>query len=95
MIAHLRAEDLRLNGRAMSRRLLLVAGGGAALAAVAAPAAAATKMAPSAVGYRAKPQGAARCDGCTQWQAPGACKIVSGTISPNGWCTLYAPAPKS
>lgn len=57
--------------------------------------AASTKMAPGVVGYKPKPQGAARCDGCTQWQAPNACKLVSGVISPSGWCTLYAPAPKS
>jgi hypothetical protein len=54
-----------------------------------------TKMGPSAVGYQAKPRGAARCDICTQWQAPNGCKLVSGVISPTGWCTLYAPAPKS
>ncbi len=52
-------------------------------------------MAQSVVSYRAKPQGNARCDGCAQWQAPASCKIVAGTIDPNGWCTLYAPAPKS
>jgi hypothetical protein len=55
----------------------------------------ATKMAQSAVAYQAKPQGAARCDICTQWQAPNACKLVSGVISPTGWCTVYAPASKS
>lgn len=57
--------------------------------------AAGTKMAQSAVGYRGKPQGAARCDGCTQWQAPASCKIVAGAISPSGWCTVYAPAAKA
>jgi hypothetical protein len=52
-------------------------------------------MAQSAVGYREKPQGNARCDACIQWQAPASCKIIAGVINPNGWCTLYAPAPKS
>jgi hypothetical protein len=23
--------------------------------------------------------------------APNACKVVSGTILPNGWCVAYAP----
>ncbi len=84
--------------RVISRRRALIAGGGVLLGAgllAVSTAAAGTKMAQSAVGYREKPQGNARCDGCTQWQAPAACKIVAGTISPSGWCTLYAPAPKS
>jgi hypothetical protein len=25
------------------------------------------------------------------WEPPNACKIVSGTIDPNGWCIAYAP----
>jgi hypothetical protein len=91
-------DEVHTADRGLSRRRALIASGGVLLGAglFAAPAgAAATKMAQSAVGYREKPQGNARCDGCIQWQAPASCKIIAGVINPNGWCTLYAPAPKS
>ncbi|HEV2365568.1 MAG TPA: high-potential iron-sulfur protein [Caulobacteraceae bacterium] len=77
----------------ISRRDLLGRGaliGGLGLAAAAAlstPAAA--KMPPAAVQYRAKPNGAADCSNCTLFQQPDACKVVSGTISPKGWCSLW------
>ncbi len=79
----------------LSRRdmlLLAMASGGAiAIGAISvAPAEASTKVSQKAVNYRAKPMGKARCDGCVQWQPPAACKVVAGTISPAGWCTIYA-----
>ncbi len=52
--------------------------------------AAATKVAQKTVAYRSSPNGKLRCDLCTQWQAPASCKVVEGTISPSGWCSLYA-----
>jgi hypothetical protein len=98
MTARAQAAEVDTADRVLSRRGALIAGGAVLLGAglFAAPAGAAgTKMAQSAVGYREKPQGNARCDGCIQWQAPASCKIVAGAINPSGWCTLYAPAPKS
>lgn len=50
------------------------------------------KADPSTVGYQTKPSNGQQCSGCVQFVAPGACKIVSGTISPSGWCELYSPA---
>jgi hypothetical protein len=81
----------------LSRRRLF---GVAALAvgaatAIALPAQAQTKLAQKTANYQPTPRGKAQCDGCVQWQAPAACKIVSGVIAPAGWCTLYAPKPKS
>jgi hypothetical protein len=49
------------------------------------------KAAPSSVGYQTKPNNGQQCSGCVQFVAPSACKIVDGTISPNGWCELYSP----
>lgn len=46
---------------------------------------------PSTVGYQAKPSNGQQCSGCVQFVAPASCKIVSGTISPSGWCELYSP----
>jgi hypothetical protein len=84
-----------INRRDHSRRellgnLALVVGGATLLAAIAAPRPAAAKVGPQDVGYQPTPKGASRCDNCVQWQAPSACKVVSGNISPKGWCSIYA-----
>lgn len=31
-----------------------------------------------------------KCSGCRFFRAPKACAIVTGTISPNGWCIAWA-----
>jgi len=52
-------------------------------------AAAPSKLPPGEIGYQASPKGNARCELCANWQAPNGCKVVAGTISPNGWCGLF------
>ena len=47
------------------------------------------KMTQQQVNYQPTPKGAQRCDTCTLFQAPKACKSVSGDISPVGWCVIY------
>ncbi len=68
---------------------------GLALVGVAAAARAARaqdqKIAQELVQYQAEPKEGAKCSGCAQFQAPNACAIVVGNISPNGWCVAYAP----
>jgi hypothetical protein len=87
-------QTLNLSRRSALRSGLFVAGAAVAgaLAATAGPAAAA-KMSQKAVNYQETPKGRARCDNCAQWQAPAACKLVDGAISPSGWCTVYTPKP--
>ncbi|HEY1928914.1 MAG TPA: hypothetical protein VGG92_15735 [Caulobacteraceae bacterium] len=51
--------------------------------------AAAVKLRPGDIGYQTSPKGNARCELCVNWQAPNACKVVSGEISPTGWCGLF------
>lgn len=51
--------------------------------------AAPAKLPPNEIGYQASPKGNARCELCVNWQAPNACKVVAGSISPNGWCGLF------
>jgi hypothetical protein len=53
-------------------------------------AAAGAKLPPDQVHYQATPKGDARCELCANWQAPNACKVVAGAISPSGWCSLFA-----
>lgn len=77
---------------ALSRRRLIfnlgVLGGAIGLAGVAR--AAPSKLDQRSAAYQPTPKGKARCDNCTQWQVPDACKVVAGKISPAGWCVLYA-----
>ena len=82
-------ESVSRSRRELFGDLALFAGGATLFAAAAAPLSAAAKVSPRDVGYQATPKGAARCDNCTQWRPPDACKVVSGKISPAGWCSIY------
>jgi hypothetical protein len=50
----------------------------------------ADKADPKLVQYRAQPKNGAKCGDCVLFEAPSSCKAVSGTISPDGWCLLFA-----
>ncbi len=88
-------QTLDLSRRRLLRGAVVVAAGGAlAGGLIAGPAVAAVhKLPQQAVSYQATPKGKLRCDNCNQWQAPNACKTVTGVIAPAGWCTLYKPNP--
>ena len=47
------------------------------------------KVPQKSVMYQDKPKGEQRCDGCSNFQPPNACKLVEGEISPQGWCSLF------
>jgi hypothetical protein len=49
------------------------------------------KIDPKQVQYQPTPKDGNKCSMCVNFQPPTACKIVSGTIDPNGWCIAYAP----
>ncbi len=57
----------------------------------------ATKVSKETMQYRDKPNGKQQCSNCMQFipgktsEANGECKVVEGSISPQGWCTAYAP----
>ena len=78
----------------MSRRAVLrqsaLALGAAASGLAASRAVAQTKISQDSAKYQAQPKGQQRCDNCVNFQPPNACKFVQGTISPSGWCLLYA-----
>src|SRR5262249_28076692 len=79
-----------------SRRSLLqiaadVTGAVVIVAASLSLATAAAKISKKAVNYQDHPDGDKRCDKCLQFQPPNACKIVDGTISPQGSCRVFAP----
>ena len=83
----------RTQGERVSRRdFLVVAVGSGAIVGVgltASPAVA--KMAPKAASYQPTPKGDQSCASCANFQPPASCKLVDGSISPSGWCTLYSP----
>ena len=79
----------------LSRRSLLRsavgAAGGAILCAPPNPAKGSPKISQRAVAYQDHPEGDKRCDKCAQFQPPNACKMVEGTISPQGSCRIFVP----
>ena len=85
-------KDLNRTAADLPRRTLLrigLFGAGAGVLLAAFPAVASTKLSQKAARYQPTPKGSARCDNCNQFQAPAACKVVDGDVSPAGWCTLY------
>ncbi|HEY2816385.1 MAG TPA: high-potential iron-sulfur protein [Casimicrobiaceae bacterium] len=93
------------NTRSVSRRSFigsaaLLAGAAAVPALVASPGARAQQKVPQAsVKYQDKPNGNQKCGNCLQFipgnspAANGTCKVVDGTISPNGYCTIWVAKP--
>jgi High potential iron-sulfur protein len=75
------------------RRVLTIAAGaaGASIAGVSVVRAQA-KTPQKTVKYQDTPHGEQRCENCKQFQPPSACKVVDGTISPQGWCMVYVKA---
>jgi hypothetical protein len=49
------------------------------------------KLAQKIVQYQEQPKNGQMCSTCVNWQPPNACKLVAGTIVPNGWCVAFAP----
>jgi hypothetical protein len=89
-----------LQTHATSRRRLLrnaayLAASGPLLvvAFAASPAAADSKVPQTTANYQSSPKGAARCDNCSQFEAPSSCKVVQGAVAAAGWCALYATKP--
>jgi hypothetical protein len=77
--------------KCVNRRTVLFAAAGAApLLALGAGAASAAGLPQTAVSYQTTPKDGKQCDQCNFFVAPNACKSVSGTIAPTGWCKLWA-----
>ena len=55
-----------------------------------AAAAAEMKISANAVGYQDHPNGDKQCSECVHFVPPSSCKIVEGTISPHGYCRIFA-----
>jgi hypothetical protein len=88
-------QDQNKTPQNVSRRALLrhatLATGAAALlgTALQTQSAQAGNMTQQAAGYQPTPKDGKRCDGCSLFQAPASCKLVAGTIAPEGWCRFW------
>ena len=76
--------------RISRRRILTVALGAASAAAIVSTPADAAKAPQKAVKYQDTPKGDQSCENCALFEAPSSCKTVDGTVSPQGWCIVYA-----
>ncbi len=74
-----------------TRRRIMRAGLAAVGGVLAVSAKAQEKLAPALVQYQKTPKDGNKCSACVNFEAPSACKIVSGAIDPEGWCVAYAP----
>jgi hypothetical protein len=85
---------MKASRRIMLKNAALVAGLAAAPWALR-PAAAQAKAAKAAMQYQEQPKNGQACATCSLFipgptpDAKGACQVVEGDISPNGWCTAY------
>jgi hypothetical protein len=84
-------QQLAFSRRRFLRAAGVATGATALLAAGASPAAADSRFSKSMAKYQATPKGAASCRICSQFQAPNACRVVAGDVSPTGWCLLFVP----
>src|ERR1700759_5863432 len=53
------------------------------------------KISEAAVAYQDHPNGEKQCSKCVQFQPPHSCKMVDGTISPQGYCRIFSPIPQA
>lgn len=86
-------DAARISSMQLSRRRLVygvACAAGATAILGTAEVASAAKMSQKAVGYQETPKGDQSCVNCVLFEAPDACKNVDGTISPQGWCNLWA-----
>ena len=48
------------------------------------------KISQASVAYQDKPKGEQSCASCSLFEPPSSCKTVDGTVSPDGWCRIWA-----
>jgi hypothetical protein len=89
------SDKLKISPAVCCRRQLLLtaaaAVGAAATAGGIGSAKAAVKVSASAAGYQDNPNGDKQCSKCVHFLPPNSCKMVDGTISPQGYCRLFSP----
>jgi hypothetical protein len=85
----------QLSRRSLLRRILGAVSTAAILCACPNAASPAIKISQKAGAYQDHPEGDKRCEKCAQFQPPNECKMVDGTINPQGYCRIFAPIRQS
>ena len=87
------SRSIEISRRAALRcSLAVMAGGAAAGRAAADPADEVAQVPKGRVHYQWTPNSqGSHCSICANFVAPISCKVVSGTISPEGYCLVFAP----
>lgn len=78
--------------RALASMLSATGGAGGILVSLTAPranASDASQLRKEDVRYQEQPKGSQRCSGCKNFIGPGACRVVAGSVNPDGWCLLF------
>lgn len=87
-------DDRKLSRRSVLKQAVLLAGAGLTASVLPAMKAhAQAKVSKAAMKYQDKPEGDKKCSDCLQFVAPDSCKVVEGTISPNGYCLAWVKKP--
>lgn len=87
-------DDPKLSRRSVLKQAVLLAGAGLTASVLASRTAyAQQKASKAAMKYQDKPEGDKKCSDCLQFVAPDSCKVVEGTISPNGYCLAWVKKP--
>jgi len=82
-------ENSRVTRRSLLRGAVLIATGSLAAGVIAVRPAFAQKASKEDAKYQDMPKDGQKCSGCVYFQAPAACGVVEGKISPDGWCAMY------
>ena len=80
-------KEFRLSRRALLRGLLAA---GSAWCLPRLGLAGAGKLSKEQARYQDRPNGEQKCANCRNFLPPSACTVVEGTVSPDGWCVLWA-----
>ncbi len=75
--------------RNVLRSATIVASGAALFAAAITTQRAEAKMAQTAAGYQTSPKDGKKCADCALFIAPASCRLIDGTISPDGYCRFF------
>jgi hypothetical protein len=81
--------SFRADRRLTRRELMTAALGGLSAALPARAGEQPAQMSQIAAAYQGTPNGLFSCAVCTFFIRPRGCKVVSGDISPTGWCKLF------
>ena len=82
-------ETSKLKRRSVLKSAILLAGAALTSAVPGRQSRAQQKASKEAMKYQDKPSGDMRCSNCQQFVPPSTCKVVEGSISPDGYCIAW------